>query len=385
MTQNIHTTINRNTIMNDVIFQEFCMLRNIQPQTAYTYINSLQLFLKLNNASLKELIEEADAEEEAHTRLSKTKLKKRLIHYKQYLQNNNYNNSTINSYIAQIKTIYHTFDITIPEIPRNKTRKQSYKEIIQKEDIIRALEHCTNKKLRAIILFMASSGTGAGETCKLTIQNFIDSTSEYHNETRIEQVILALRNRNDIIPTWHIRRKKTDVPYFTFSSPESTRAILVYLQELLLRKPLKPEDKLFGIKANSLSIMFNRLSEAGNFGWITETRRFFHTHGLRKFFATSMLAEGVSELTIDFWEGRTIKGTRSSYFHPKPEQLKRIYMNVLHCVTILENVSYHDINSEEKLELERLREMESERDLKLQRLQEIVDEYILHKQGIRGD
>ena len=380
-TQNTNTQITRNMIMNDFCFQEFCMIRNLKPQSAKAYLSPLRLYVEINNATLSDLIEEADMEEEQHIRTSKTKLRRRLLHYKQYLQNNNYNNTTINSYLTQVKTIYRTFDISIPDIPRNKTRKPSYKEIIKKEDIITALNTCTNIKHKAIILFMSSSGTGAGETCTLTIQDFIDATSEYHNEIRIEQVIQVLKKRNDIIPTWHITRLKTGVPYFTFSSPESVNALLVYLQELVLKKQVCNEDLLFGMKSHSVAVFFEKLNDRCGFGWVNNTRRFFHSHGLRKFFATNMLSEGVSELVIDFWEGRTVSGTHSVYFNPSPEQLKRRYMNALNCVTIFEGVSYHDINSEEKLELERLREMESERDVKLQRLQEIVDEYVLRKTG----
>ena len=371
-------------IKNDITFQEFCMIRNIKEKTINGYIDTLRLYLKLHNASLSELVEEADMEEEERIRLSKTKLKKRLLLFKKYLQEQHYNNTTINTYLTRLKTIYNTFDITVPEIPRNKTRKPSYKELIQKEDIITALNHCNSNKHKAIILFMASSGTGAGETCNLTVQDFIDATSEYHHETSIENVIRVLWNREDIIPTWHVRRIKTGVPYITFCSAEATKAILVYLQELVLRKPVCNSDKLFGMLSRSLATYFERLNDKCGFGR-TETHRFFHSHGLRKFFATTMHSEGVSELMIDFWEGRTVKGTHSAYFNPSPEQLKRRYLNALNCVTIMSDVSYHDISSEEKQELERLREMESERDLKLQRLQEIVDEYILHKQGIRGD
>lgn len=383
-TQNTNTQKNKitqNEIKNDLFFQEFCMTRNLKENTIRRYLSCLIVYVHVNNMTLTELIEEADAEEENHVRLSKTKLKKRILVFKKYLQDNNYNNSTINSYITAIKTVYSTFDITVPKIPRNKIRKQSYKEIIQKEDIITALNTCTNNKHKAIILFMSSSGTGAGETCNLTMQDFIDATSEYHNETQIEHVITALQNREDIIPIWHITRIKTGVPYFTFCSPESVQAILIYLKELLLKKPISNDEKLFGMRARALASTFERLSDKCGFGWISNTHRFFHTHGLRKFFATNMLSEGVSELVIDFWEGRTVKGTHSAYFNPSPEQLKRRYMNALNCVTIFEEVSYHDISSEEKQELERLRELDSERDLKIQRLQEIVDEYVLRKKG----
>ena len=383
-TQNTNTQkkkITRKEIQNDLFFQEFCMTRNLKESTIQRYVACLLVYVKLHNKTLTELIEEADAEEENHVRLSKTKLKKRILLFKKYLQDNNYNNSTINSYITSIKTVYATFDITVPKIPHNKTRKQSYKEIIQKEDIITALNTCTNNKHKAIILFMCSSGTGAGETCNLTIQDFIEATSEYHNETRIEHVITALQNREDIIPVWHITRIKTGVPYFTFSSPESVKAIIIYLKELLLQRPITNDEKLFGMLSHTLAIIFERLNDKCNFGWVKNTHRFFHSHGLRKFFATNMLSEGVSELVIDFWEGRTVNGTHSAYFNPSPEQLKRRYMNALNCVTIMSDVSYHDISSEEKLELEQLREMESERDLKLQRLQEIVDEYVLRKKG----
>lgn len=375
--QNNKNKINKNTIrktiLNSPIFQEFTIIRNIQPQTQETYATALAKYTQTQQITLDELIDEADQEEEQRIRQSRRKIQQRYTQFKQTLQEENYTNSTINRYIGHITTFYNTFHITTPQLPRNKTRKQTYKEIITTKDIQTVLEHAHNTKYKALILFMASSGTGRGETGNLTIQDFIDATKDYHHETKIEHVLTALHGREDIIPTWHIRRIKTDTPYFTFCTPEATKYILHYLSEQLLRKPLKAEDRLFGLTPESITETFKKFNDRSGFGWMNPTHRFFHSHGLRKFFATSMVSAGVSDMLVDFWEGRTIDPTHQAYFNPSPEQLKKRYSVAMDCVTILGDIRYTDITSEEKQELEELRRESVERERKIEWILETLN------------
>ena len=75
--------------------------------------------------------------------------------------------------------------------------------------------------MRAIILFISSSGCGRSETVNLTIQDFINATSDYHHNTEIYNVLNELKDKQDIIPRWEICRNKTNKFYTTFTSPEA--------------------------------------------------------------------------------------------------------------------------------------------------------------------
>ena len=368
---------NIETIYKNQLFKEFCMIRNLKKSSQKSYAVVLNSYTQIQQTSIDELIQEADDEEEQGIRISKRKIKTRLINYKMKLQEQKLSDRTINDRITKIRTFYAQFDITPPKITRNKVKViETYQHIIKPKQIRKAVQTSKNNKTRAIILFMASSGTAAQETSNITIQDFIDATREYHQETRIEQVIYALKHRDDIIPTWNIIRQKTQTPYFTFCSPEATQQILTYLAEELMKRELKPESKLFNISAQSIQTNFERLNDACMFGWKNDHCRFFHSHGLRKMFGSRLFDAGLSDLTIDFLEGRSVGDTKQAYYKPKPDELKKKYMRVLDKVTFFNNVEYHDITSSEKEELIRYREKEKVIDEKIRNMEQLLNEYM---------
>lgn len=374
------TTHNKNkitihTVLEDPLYQEYCMVHNLKKNSIKSMAIGLKAYLVSQQETLENLLEEADKEEEQHIRQKRKKINKRITNFKQYLQENNYQPRTINNYMITVQAFYTYYDITLPKLPKNKIRKPSYQDIIKKEHIQTALNHCTNNQTKAVILFMASSGTAVNETSKLTIEDFINATEEYHHELTIERVLLALNKREDIVPTWTIRREKTDIPYYTFNTPETTKAILIYLKERLYRHKINPEDKLFGLRKRAIMTRYRRLNDICGFGWINNTHRFFHAHGMRKFFASSLLTEGVSELIVDFMEGRSVKTTHQAYFNLSPEQLKKRYLIAMNSLTISEDISYHDITSVEKQELKLLRKRDAEREKQIKNIEQMIQEY----------
>lgn len=374
-THNKKNNITINTIMEDLLFQDYCIIKNLTINSKKSYATALRAYLISENKTLQELIDEADYEEEQNLRQKKKQVNKRLIHFKNYLQEKRYSNRTINGYVKKVRTFYEYFDIHTQDIPKNKERIKSFEEQVNKKHIVKAINHCTSNQMKAILLFMASSGTGRAETGNLTIQDFIEATREYHQYNTIEQVIFALEDREDIVPTFAIRREKTDIPYHTFCTPEATKQILIYLKERLIQKGISSDERLFGVRPRTITAKFTRLNDNCGFGYVG-SHRFFSSHGLRGFFATTMLSAGVSELTVDLWEGRSVKATHRAYYNLSPEQLKKRYINAMNCVTINSEIEYHDITSAEKEELLRYREKEKVIDEKLRNMEQMVQEYI---------
>lgn len=374
-THNTTQKITINTILEDPLFQDYCLIKNLTTNSRKAYATALRAYLISENNTLQELIDEADTEEEQNLRQKKKKVNKRLIHFKMFLQEQKYSNRTINGYIKKVRTFYTYFDVTTQDIPKNRERVKSYEELVTKKHIVKALNQCTSNQMKAILLFMASSGTSRNETSNLTIRDFIDATREYHQYDSIEQVIFALDDRDDIVPTFAIRREKTDVPYHTFCTPEATSQILIYLKGRLMQKGISSDERLFGVMPRTISAKFARLNDACGFGYVG-SHRFFSSHGLRRFFATTMLSEGVSELTIDFLEGRSVRSTQAAYYNLSPEQLKKRYVASMNCVTINSEIEYHDISSAERKELLRYREKEKVIDEKLRNMEQLLNEYM---------
>lgn len=108
------------------ILEDFMKVRNIQPQTIYNYRQSIKNYTRSQGLTLKQMLEEAEREEEERIRLKNRTLKKRLISHRNYLINEkNCSSSTIQKQMGQLKTIYHHYEIEIPKLPNSMTEMSS--------------------------------------------------------------------------------------------------------------------------------------------------------------------------------------------------------------------------------------------------------------------
>lgn len=204
--------------------------------------------------------------------------------------------------------------------------------------------------MRAIILYMSSAGCARAETLSLTIQQFIDATKEYHNSEDIYHVIDALKERDDVIPMWYLKRPKTNKYFYTFCSPEATTEIINYLASRTTK--LKPESKLFAISEQMFILNFKTINNKLGLGKLENGRGKFTSHMLRKFHSTQLWNEGVSKDLVDALQGRGKDQVHSSYFWENPERLREIYIENLNCLTINLDVNQLDIKSQEYISLE---------------------------------
>ena len=228
------------------LIEEFQQIRRLTKSSMNTYTSAFKIYKEYNEKTLCELLKEAEQEEDKSIRWKHRKLKKRLIEFRGYLYDNYLRNSA-RTLFSKIITLYRTYEIEIHELPRisekniNTPSPITYRELPNIE-IIRDAVEIANPLMKAMIVFMSSSGTARRETLNLTIHDFIEATKDYHNTDNIADVLNFLHKRNDIIPTFYIRRQKTDKYYYAFCSPEATSEIVNYL---LTRKKLKNESPLF--------------------------------------------------------------------------------------------------------------------------------------------
>ena len=338
---------------NEEILEEIHHAKSHSKSSKKIYKNAVKQYCKYNKLSLSELIKEADEEEEAGIRWKNRKLKKRLIDFRQELIQN-YKKNTIQSYFNAIRSIYHYFEIEIHDLPalnkKNITISEpiNYVDLPTKEIIKKALKIADNR-MKAIILFMSSSGCAKRETLNLTIQDFIDATKEYHNSNNINEVIEILKEREDVIPMFRLKRQKTNKYYYTFCSPEAVTALISYM--LTLEQEIQPTDKLFPIHEDYVTLLFieiNNILKLGKKG----TYNRFRSHMLRKFHASQLYNAGLSLDEIDALQGRGKDPTHSSYFLEDPEKLRQKYVEHLDCLTINLDVNSLEIKSPEYIELE---------------------------------
>lgn len=319
------------------IMNGFIKVRNLNKRTIYGYNNAIKLYTNFNNMSLSELLKEAEKDEEKGIRWKNRKIKMRLLNFRVFLQNN-YLISTAKVHFQRILTIYRHFEIEIHNLPQinlknaNKLKPIMFEDLPTKE-IIKDAINITNPIMQAIILFISSSGCARQETLNITIQDFIDATREYHDSDDIYEIITILIKRDDIVPTFKLKRQKTNKFYYTFCSPEAVTYILNYL--IISKRKLKNEDKLFKTNLDYLNNYFNEINESLNLGKVRKYNR-FRSHMLRKFHASILYnhENGLSLEEIDALQGRGKNNTHASYFMENPKNLKEKYINSLKSILI---------------------------------------------------
>ncbi len=338
---------------NEEILNELHLIKNHKQNTKSRYNVSVNIYCEYNNMDLYELIQEAENEEEKGIRWKHRKLKTRLINYRQYLIEN-YSSGTVANYLTPILVIYKYYEIETQPLPRinnaslKKTAPITYKDLPDK-DVIREALAISSPLMTALILFMSSSGCARAETLSLTIKDYIDATREYHDTNDIYEMIDAMNNMDDVIPTFNVLRLKTNKYYTTYCSHECVKAINSYL--LSRSDQLKPESKLFKISNLYVTLNFEKINDELGLGKVGNYIR-FRPHMLRKFHASALYNDGMSLDKVNDLQGKAKNKTDSVYFMTNPDDLKTEYINHLSALTMSVEVEKVTIKSPEFVKME---------------------------------
>lgn len=323
-------------MIDNELFQKFTKERNIKESTQKGYETALKSYLGFHGKTIGFLINEAMDDEENMISLKERNIKKRLIDYRSHLFSSNISPNTARTYLTKIKTFYRHFEIEVPELPNakyDKTYETNYLDLPTKEHIRQALD-LAPLEFKAIILFMSSSGTAKAETLSLTVGQFIDACKDYHGGGSIEQILDSLSKKDNIIPTFYLKRIKTDKFYYTFCSPEASSYIIRYLKT---RNDLKLDDSLFNVTSSGMLHKFQEINDI--LGWGFKGKyRFFRSHSLRKFHASNI---GLSAEYVDSLQGRSKSITHEAYIKTNPDKLKEIYASAMDNIII--NVKGDDL------------------------------------------
>lgn len=316
---------------DNYLFKKFCKDRNIKKSTVEGYNVALNQYVNFQGESIDCLIREAHDDEKNKIPLKDRRIKNRLLDFRNHLMDN-LSSSTSKTYFTKVKTFYMHFGVEIPYLPTvqyDKDYETNYFDLPTKKHIARALS-IVSVDLKAVILFISSSGTAKAETLSLSVDDFIQATQDFHDGGSIKEILDTLENREDVVPTFYLRRVKTDKYYYTFCSPEASKMIVKYLKT---RKDLKLEDQLFDFSDAALLNRFKQIND--DLGWGRKGKyRFFRTHALRKFHASNI---GLNAEYVDALQGRSKNSVHETYIKVNPDKLKEIYKSAMHNVMINEN------------------------------------------------
>ena len=326
------------------MLEKFIKTRNIEPSTIKGYKTVIGQYEQYHEMTIDELILEAWDDEETYANMYQRRICNRILDFRTaLLQTEELSMNTINNKIGKLQAFYTHYGIQFPKIKglKSKGGQLTYFDLPNKKHIQMALD-CTSVQNQAIILFLASSGTGKSETASITIADFILATEDYHNGGTLEEIINELwKTQEPLVPTFALKRKKTQRQYYTFCTPEASFAILRYLKHRLnvLEQKNKRNNEnieldlnepLFGTTARGIGDKLNKINDKLEFGFKGKYR-FFRPHTLRKFHASNI---GLTEEHIDMLQGRSKDAVHETYIKANPKYLKQIYMNVMENVTI---------------------------------------------------
>lgn len=384
-------------IFADEYLKLFFIQRDLGESSRNTYLIRLKKYCEYTQKTPSELIEEAEAEQEENIKMRHRKINRYLLGFKEHMREEGRSFNSIKTYMATIKGFYTEFDIDKPRIKlkdHEERQRTTTQDIVGKKHIKQALKHA-NIKYKAIILMMSSSGMGTAEIIHLTWENFLEAIQNYLKPVEKEQfdlsyIIDKLRENRNLILTWQIRRYKTGHPYITFTSPEANRGLLDYLEQRNREnKPVESlDDPLFlsyrnMVDRNTLMKYFAELNDTCEFGFQGKNR-FFTSHKLRKFFASTLNTHRVPVLVTRWLMGHDVDKTVDAYFKPDLNSLKSEYTRLIPYLSI-EDVELKAVTSKEYDELLRDSREKGDKITSMERDSEKKDEQISKlekKQGV---
>src|SRR5215207_3625901 len=270
-----------------------------------------------------------------------------------FLQDNrNLSNITFRDKIITVKTFLEYNDIEIS--PRKFKLKVRFpktvlrnKEAIDKEDIIKILNGCSDLRLKTYVMLLASTGLRATEALSIRVKDlFIDSNNNdfpskviirgEYTKTKVDRYVFLTREMAHQIKIWldyksRKRRtcyidKKTGKSISEYRIPEIKPYDLVF-SIFQIGNP-KPEIIYYNF-AQKFSNMLDRIG-MGNREDGNKIRREITLHSFRRFVKTTISDLGYSDYSEWF-----IGHAGSTYWRKKDNEKAEIYQKIESYLTFL--------------------------------------------------
>ncbi len=345
-----------------------------------------------------------------------------------YCKSKNNSNGTINMNLMLIKAFLKYYNIIIPKLETLEDDRKKW-HLLTKEDF-KYIINDSSLTHASLIKFLMSSGMRITDASSLTIGDFMEATSEYHNFVDVNDFIDNAPS--GMIGTWNFHPHKTQkfkVQCITFNDPESSDLILQNLRKLKnqyseylkkkydIDKEMSKTDALFGsqkthfkeplgpgpvagrfweknkkLREHRINIIKEKIAN-GELSAEDYDREFekipkFHAHACRKFFET-VIARNCGNLRIcTLMEGHVSPvSTDSSYIKQDINDVKEYYMAAIDDLSLEKTevkVYTSEIRKEMEAKINELENKNSELESKLDRISEL-ESVVKNMQSWLGD
>lgn len=394
-------------LMEDYEFRKTIWNSDIAEQSKKTYAKSLKLFCEYVGKTYTEIVEEI--KEEQYDRIEDNKIirynpnegvvNKYIVEFLNHCKEKGNKESTLSIKEKHIRTCLKKSEIILPSIYIRHRNNQEKKNILTRKDIGYVIEH-SNIHHKALLSFTASTGLRVSDLRKLTIEDFIESTRDYHDYHDVDEFIE--KAPYGMMGFWELIPHKTqgiNLECRVCNTPESSDYILDSLTErkdFLEKKGLKLEldDALFSSRNKGYKGFYSETSLSPLFTlknkMLFEYRKKeidkqydehmisrreyreainnipkFHAHALRHFFTTTVRNYTTNRDVSLIMEGHTSPYAMDKHYVGANDELfsddiiKETYKKIVNCLTFNLKVDprdYHELlitqrNYEEQLEI----------------------------------
>ena len=266
-------------------------------------------------------------------------------------KNSNLSNSTFRDRILTVKTFLEFNDIELS--PRKFKLKVRFpktvlrnKEAINKEDIIKILNGCSDLRLKTYVMLLASTGLRATEALSIRIKDLIVNSNDKfpskviirgeYTKTKVDRYVFLTKEMEHQIKIWlEYKSRKRRICYINketgkctseYRIPENKPYDLVFSNSQIYKS--KPEIVYHNF-ARNFSNMLDRMGmgdrEDGN-----EIRRKITLHSFRRFVKTTISDLGYSDYSEWF-----IGHSGSTYWRKKDNEKAEIFQKIEPYLTFL--------------------------------------------------
>lgn len=347
------------------LIENWFLKRDLSLGSRKLYSIGIKFYCELTGLSLSELKEEAKKEEQNGIWIDERRIQIHMLKFKKFLEESDKAPNTRNSYFNGVKSFYRSQGIQIPEIKMPKgdiCLEENYTKLLTKDDIQKMID-ASGVRNRAIVYVMALSGMSQAEMRKLTIQKFLDAVKDSgHDIENLEELFKSEKKLENTILTLNIIRKKENYRYHTFLPPEAIYSVIAYLKERYYGKNkhikiLNYEEPIFvansgkTLNTKSVSRIFHDIGKKSGFKKKKGRLGFWRSHGLRKYFISTIIKNIGDHMLADYLAGHKIPDVKRAYWIVNPEDLKKKYIEVLPFLSI-EGVKVKEIKNEDYQKIE---------------------------------
>lgn len=302
-----------------------------------------------------------------------------LREFRESLESSDIAPMSVKARLTGVRSFFNFYNIQLPVLPRSATSarpKMENRAIPTKEDIRETLD-IADPLEKALVLIGVSSGLAINEISNLKVKEFLDG---YDKESKIT--------------TLHLIREKVGYEFYTFLTPEASRAVIEYLEyrdrtsdrkdtvrqnqllkqrikydkkgnptgylfinryipsEYLTMENIKEAEELRKLNPRNIQKIYRELNERARKSSPFGERNLVRSHNIRKFFNSTMLANRAELFFTDFVMGHRIDATRDAYYRADPKALREEYQKYIPYLTIKKDLDVSESPEFKKLKTE---------------------------------